>query len=131
MSRRFSLLQAKSITIRRPANGLRVRWLMPARRALLLSVTLLCSLILGADVAVTLQAREPTVPLGRLVSAGHHRLHLYCTGRGSPTVVLEAALGGNHLDWIRMQPKLSKAAGVQLRPRRLRLERAGTEAAHS
>lgn len=30
---------------------------------------------------------------GRLVDVGGHRLHLYCTGVGSPTVVLEPGLG--------------------------------------
>lgn len=30
---------------------------------------------------------------GRLVSVGGHRLHISCTGTGSPTVVLEAGLG--------------------------------------
>jgi pimeloyl-ACP methyl ester carboxylesterase len=30
---------------------------------------------------------------GELVSVGDHRLHLYCTGSGSPTVILEAGLG--------------------------------------
>lgn len=51
-------------------------------------------------------------PLGRLVPVGHHRLHLYCTGSGSPTVVLEAGLGGNHLDWIRTQPQISRTTQV-------------------
>ena len=30
---------------------------------------------------------------GRLVDVGDHRLHIYCTGTGSPTVILEAGLG--------------------------------------
>lgn len=33
-----------------------------------------------------------TMP-GRLVDVGGHRLHIYCTGSGSPTVVLEPGLG--------------------------------------
>jgi pimeloyl-ACP methyl ester carboxylesterase len=55
---------------------------------------------------------ETAVPLGRLVAVGQHRLHLYCSGTGTPTVVLEAGLGGNHLDWIRAQPELSKTTQV-------------------
>jgi hypothetical protein len=31
---------------------------------------------------------------GQLVDVGGHRLHLYCTDSGSPTVVLEPGLGG-------------------------------------
>ena len=30
---------------------------------------------------------------GRLVDVGGHRLHIQCTGSGSPTVVLEPGLG--------------------------------------
>lgn len=29
-------------------------------------------------------------PPGRLIDVGGHHLHLYCTGEGSPTVILDA-----------------------------------------
>ncbi len=76
----------------------------------LLWAALLCSLIQGAGAAPP--PGETAVPLGRLVAVGQHRLHLYCSGTGTPTVVLEAGLGGNHLDWIRAQPELSKTTQV-------------------
>ena len=39
---------------------------------------------------------------GQLIDVGGHRLHLNCTGSGSPTVVLEPGLGATSLDmaWI-------------------------------
>ena len=39
---------------------------------------------------------------GQLVDVGGHRLHMYCTGSGSPTVVLEPGLGGasSDLGWV-------------------------------
>jgi pimeloyl-ACP methyl ester carboxylesterase len=37
-------------------------------------------------------ASSPAMP-GRLVDVGDHRLHISCTGAGSPTVVLEPGLG--------------------------------------
>ncbi len=39
---------------------------------------------------------------GQLVDVGGHRLHLHCTGTGSPTVVLEPGLGGasSDLGWV-------------------------------
>jgi pimeloyl-ACP methyl ester carboxylesterase len=51
--------------------------------------------------STALQARAQTVP-GALVSIGDHRLHMQCTGSGSPTVVLEPGLGGASTDvhWI-------------------------------
>jgi len=39
---------------------------------------------------------------GQLVDVGGHRLHLHCTGTGSPTVVLEPGLGAasSDLGWV-------------------------------
>ncbi len=43
----------------------------------------------------------------------HGRLmHLYCTGSGSPTVVLESGFGDDWLIWQRVQPELSKTIRV-------------------
>jgi pimeloyl-ACP methyl ester carboxylesterase len=45
---------------------------------------------------------SPTMP-GRLIDVGGRRLHLDCTGTGSPTVVLQAGLGGTGTEvgaWI-------------------------------
>jgi hypothetical protein len=41
-------------------------------------------------------------PPGQLIDVGGHRLHLSCTGSGSPTVVLEPGAGGvsSDLGWI-------------------------------
>jgi pimeloyl-ACP methyl ester carboxylesterase len=44
-----------------------------------------------------LEQRYP--PPGRMVSIGTHRLHLYCFGSGSPTVVLEPGLGSDWVSW--------------------------------
>src|SRR5262245_23185403 len=47
-------------------------------------------------------------PPGRLVDIGGHRLHLWCTGDGSPAVVLESGLGGASFDWGFVQPEVAK-----------------------
>jgi pimeloyl-ACP methyl ester carboxylesterase len=44
---------------------------------------------------------------GRWVAVGDHRLHIFCLGKGSPTVVLDAGLGGTSLDWVLVQGPLS------------------------
>jgi pimeloyl-ACP methyl ester carboxylesterase len=51
-------------------------------------------------------------PPGTLVDVGGHRLHLHCSGRGRPTVVLEAGLPGSSLDWALVQPKTAKVTRV-------------------
>ena len=39
-------------------------------------------------------------------------MHLYCTGEGSPTIVLEAGVGDDSLAWAKVQPELSKTTRV-------------------
>ena len=46
-------------------------------------------------------------PPGRLVDVGGYRLHLYCTGAGSPTVILEAGGGNPWLSWYKVQPQVA------------------------
>ena len=47
-------------------------------------------------------------PSGKLISIGTHKLHFHCSGKGEKTFILEAGIGANHLDWSKLQPKLSK-----------------------
>jgi len=47
-------------------------------------------------------------PPGRLVDVGGFRLHMHCSGEGSPAIVLDAALGGSSLSWSLVQPELAK-----------------------
>lgn len=49
---------------------------------------------------------------GELVPVAETQLHLFCTGAGAPTVLLEAGLGGNYLDWTLVQPALSASYRV-------------------
>lgn len=48
---------------------------------------------------------------GRLLPVAGSRMHIYCTGAeagaGAATVVLQAGLGGNVLDWVYVQPVLA------------------------
>jgi pimeloyl-ACP methyl ester carboxylesterase len=47
-------------------------------------------------------------PIGKLVDLGGHRLHVYCTGQGSPTVVVETGLGDFSFDWALVQTRVSR-----------------------
>jgi pimeloyl-ACP methyl ester carboxylesterase len=49
-------------------------------------------------------------PLGRMVDVGGYRVHLYCTGSGSPTVVITGA--GYSFDWSLVQPEVAKFTRV-------------------
>lgn len=47
-------------------------------------------------------------PPGRLVDLGGHRLHVYCTGNGSPTVLVENGLGDFSFDWVLVQSRVTR-----------------------
>jgi pimeloyl-ACP methyl ester carboxylesterase len=51
-------------------------------------------------------------PPGRLVDVGGHKLHIWCTGSGEPTVILETGLGGSGLGWSLVQPEVAKFTRV-------------------
>lgn len=51
-------------------------------------------------------------PPGQLVDVGGHRLHINCTGTGSPTVVIEAGLGDWSTGWGFVQPEVAKTTRV-------------------
>jgi pimeloyl-ACP methyl ester carboxylesterase len=55
-------------------------------------------------------ARFP--PPGRLVDVGGFRLHLSCTGRGSPTVVLDTGLGLVSSSWAAVQRTVERTTRV-------------------
>jgi pimeloyl-ACP methyl ester carboxylesterase len=54
--------------------------------------------------------RYPTP--GQQVDVGGYSLHVHCVGEGSPTVVLDAGLGGFSLDWSLVQPELAATTRV-------------------
>jgi pimeloyl-ACP methyl ester carboxylesterase len=51
-------------------------------------------------------------PPGRLVDIGGRKLHLNCTGKGSPTVILMAGGGAFSIDWALVQPKIAESTRV-------------------
>lgn len=59
---------------------------------------------IGASVAL---AATPKAP-GKLVDLNGHKLHVYCTGGGGPTVVVENGLGDFSFDWILVQSRVAR-----------------------
>lgn len=54
------------------------------------------------------QAARRYRPPGQLVDVGGYRLHLHCSGQGSPTVVLDAGLGMPSASWVLVQPVVAQ-----------------------
>lgn len=87
--------------------GSDLRALFPLTAAMLLGVATM--------VAVHAYGSEQTAkyePPGRLIDVGGRRLHLYCAGQGSPTVILEAGAGSFSIDWSLVQPDIAKTVRV-------------------
>jgi pimeloyl-ACP methyl ester carboxylesterase len=51
-------------------------------------------------------------PPGRMVDVGGYRLHINCTGSGSPTVVIESGWGDSSAGWGWVQPEVAKITRV-------------------
>ncbi len=51
-------------------------------------------------------------PPGRMIDVGGYRLHINCTGTGSPAVVIDAGLGDWSTMWSWVQPGVSKTTQV-------------------
>lgn len=63
--------------------------------------------------AIATQSDQRNYPApGQLVDVGGYRLHIYCVGQGSPTVILEAAADMMSADWGWIQPEIAKHTRV-------------------
>jgi pimeloyl-ACP methyl ester carboxylesterase len=51
-------------------------------------------------------------PPGTFVDVGGYRLHLWCTGAGAPTVILDSGLGGTSAGWGFVQPEVARFTRV-------------------
>jgi pimeloyl-ACP methyl ester carboxylesterase len=51
-------------------------------------------------------------PPGQLVAVDGHQRHLFCTGTGTPTVILEEGAGGASLNWVWIQRMVAATTRV-------------------
>ncbi len=69
-------------------------------------VVLACSGCIYQWIGTALDERRLS-PHGELIDVEEGHLHIHCTGKGSPTVVLDAGGGGNYMSWHRVQPAIA------------------------
>ena len=85
-------------------------------RRIALALLLLCgsAAATGAIYEVRADRRElGSTPFpGQLIDVGGHRLHIWCTGSGTPAVVLDTGLGGTAFDWGHVQPDVARFTRV-------------------
>jgi hypothetical protein len=51
-------------------------------------------------------------PPGNLIDVDGYKMHIYCLGEGSPTIILDHVGGGSSMDWALIQPKLAEHTRV-------------------
>ncbi len=68
--------------------------------------------IAAAGIAALIPHQPDIPPPGRFVVVDGARLHIWCIGQGTPTVVLEPGLGQTSLSWSWLQPMLAKSTRV-------------------
>lgn len=78
--------------------------------AILIAVVLTTGAIYQAAASARDAARYP-MP-GKRFDIGGRSMHLYCSGVGSPTVLLENGLGANYTAWQLVQPLIAEFARV-------------------
>ena len=79
------------------------------RRVRALAMSAVLAMALGA-LAVNggpAYSSEPAGDVQGLVDVGGYRLFIRCTGEGSPTVILDAALGATSATWNKIQPAVA------------------------
>ena len=81
---------------------------MIIRKLILLLLTLTTSLAFGQT--TSLDSTHP--PPGHLVDIGGRKLHILCTGKGSPTIVLIAGGGAFSIDWNLVQSRINSSTRV-------------------
>lgn len=80
-----------------------------------MAVALVVGLILAGTIyeSVAEAADSGAYPLpGQLIDVGGYRLHINCTGTGSPTVVIDAGWGDWSLKWSSVQREVAKTTHV-------------------
>jgi pimeloyl-ACP methyl ester carboxylesterase len=91
-----------------------VRLSRPGRIAIRVLGLLLALVVIvataGALARASLKSRYQ--PPGQMVDVGGYRLHIYCIGEGSPTVIMESGNGETSLDWSLVQPEAARSARV-------------------
>jgi pimeloyl-ACP methyl ester carboxylesterase len=85
---------------------LKCRALQTAQRGLAMAICIGASGTLCAQTA-KIAVPQAVTPPGVLVDIGGQRLHVNCTGRGEPTVLLESGLGDVSVIWSLVQPGVS------------------------
>jgi hypothetical protein len=104
----FGLVVWMFLRVRRQMRSRIGRWLLYP----VLAVLMIASVGGGYQTVRESLDAKAYPPPGQLIDVGGHRLHLYCTGSGSPTVVLEPGGGASSSDFGWITPAVARDTRV-------------------
>jgi len=81
------------------------------RVALALTIILVAAMWEAVTIAKSNLRKHNPAP-GQMIDVGGYRMHIYCVGTGSPTVILDAGISDFFVSWSRTQPEVSKFTRV-------------------
>src|SRR5579859_8285070 len=88
----------------------------PWLRRIVLGILLLVLFLAGAgflyeNISEARDRRFNPMP-GKLINVDGRKMHINCTGEGSPTVILDSGLGDSYISWHKVQPEIAKFTRV-------------------
>jgi pimeloyl-ACP methyl ester carboxylesterase len=75
-------------------------------------LAVIVALVIAAQLHAQGQLPQGYQPPGRLIDIGGRKLHLHCSGKGSPTIILMAGGGAFSIDWALVQPRVAESTRV-------------------
>ena len=89
-----------------------LKWIKRIVLGLIVLIIVLGLLGMTYQAAATKSEQNRYPPPGQRVDIGGYKLHMYCLGAGSPTVILNSANMGTVSNWAWIQPEIGKATRV-------------------
>jgi len=77
------------------------------RGLLVLLVALAAAGFLYENISEARDRRFNPMP-GKLIDVGGYRMHIDCSGQGSPAVILDSGMGDSYVVWQKVQPQIAK-----------------------
>jgi pimeloyl-ACP methyl ester carboxylesterase len=106
----LSIRRIRSVSARDSAVGRRIAEYIALTAVILAALAVAGSASYNAITLCWFRVYNP--PPGEIFSVHGHTMYMYCTGSGSPAIVLDAGLGNDSLIWSAVQPTLAKTTRV-------------------
>jgi len=102
---------SKEIEMTDEENNMKTKLFRVISIVLLIVMILVLVTVTAGAIAKSNLAKKYPAP-GQLVDVGGYKMHIQCTGQGSPTVILEAGFADYSATWKHVQPGVAKTTRV-------------------